>query len=204
MEQKRFCDLWQRCARTPDAAQAKAIFAEMEALYGQPHRHYHCGNHIDDCLARIDLAAAALGRSDDVEMAIWMHDVIYQTGDPDNERLSADWFAAQAAGAFSPERIRLIEGYIMDTTHQQPPTDDGAKFVVDVDLSGIGMPKQQFLRDGENIRKEFPDLSEAEFIRGQSMFLQKLLDRERIYYTPFFYDLCEARARQNIGDLLAG
>lgn len=201
MDKERFCRLWKRCA---DAGQQRtaALFAALEAYYSEPHRHYHTGTHIEDCLSRMDLAAAQLAHPDSVELAVWFHDVIYQPGAADNERRSADWFAEQAAGLLAPERIRRVEDYIMSTTHCEPPADHGAQWVVDVDLSGLGMETDRFQRDGDNIRREFAHLSDAEFIRGQTRFLQNLLHRERIYHTAFFYDLCETRARRNIRNTL--
>ena len=197
MDKDRFCRLWNRCAGAGHS-EAAAVFEELDAYYREPHRYYHTGGHIADCLSRMDLAAAQLGRSNSVELAVWFHDVIYVSGAADNERKSADWFAEKAAGQLPPELIRRVEGCIMSTTHGAPPADDESRFVVDVDLSGLGMEPRPFRRDGDNIRKEFPGMSDAEFQRGQNRFLQKLLDRERIYFTPFFYHLCEARARRNI------
>ena len=184
-----------------------ALFARLDAYYREPHRHYHNGGHIDDCLARLDLAYAQVdGGVDDadaVELALWFHDVIYQLGAPDNEQRSAEWFAAQAAGHLPADFIDRVAGYILDTTHREAPAAPGAKWVVDADLSGIGMDGESFGRDGDKIRREFAHLSDAEFARGQAGFLRGLLARERIYYTDFFRDLCEARARRNIESVLA-
>lgn len=191
-----------------DAEYGVALFARLDAYYREPHRHYHNGGHIDDCLARLDLAyAQADGGVDDadaVELALWFHDVIYQLGAPDNEQRSAEWFAAQAAGHLPADFIDRVAGYILDTTHREAPAAPGAKWVVDADLSGIGMDGESFGRDGDKIRREFAHLSDAEFARGQAGFLRGLLARERIYYTDFFRDLCEARARRNIESVLAG
>lgn len=202
MDKERFSRLWSRCA-SADHGKAGAVFDELAAHYREPHRFYHTGVHINDCLVRMDLAEAELGRSDSVELAVWFHDVIYICGDADNEQRSAEWFAEKAAGAFPPEVVREVEGYIMSTTHREMPGDQGAKFVVDVDLSGLGMEARMFWRDGNNIRKEAAGLSDAEFARGQGGFLRMLLKRERIFLTPFFHDLYEARARRNIRVALA-
>ena len=213
LDKERFCRLWNRCAddaqRDDHAAQprddhAAAIFEELATFYREPHRHYHTGGHINDCLSRMDLAAAEIGNSDRVELAIWFHDVIYVIGASDNERRSADWFADKAVDVFAPELIRRVYDYIMSTTHCEPPRDEEARYVVDVDLSGLGMSPQSFRRDGDNIRKELAGQSDAEFIAKQSGFLRCLLERERIYYTSFFYDLCEAPARRNIRAVLEG
>ncbi len=202
MDKNRFCQLWKRCS-TADERAATAVFAELAAHYQGANRYYHTGAHIEDCLSRLDLAAAELGQSDSVELAIWCHDVIYAAGVADNEQRSADWFAEKASGLLAPRLIQQVAGYIMSTTHGAPPVDEGAKLVVDVDLSGLGMEDQFFRRDGDNIRKEFAHLSDAEFARGQGAFLRALLDRERIYATDFFYALCETRARENIHRALA-
>lgn len=203
MNEARFCRLWARCGGDP--GHGAAVFAELAAHYAEPHRHYHNGGHIDDCLARLDLAAAAtaVDDADAVEMALWFHDVIYELGAPDNEQLSAEWFAAQAAGRLPADFIGRVADYINSTTHRAEPAAAGAKWVVDADLGGLGMDDESFHRDGARIRREFAHLSEADFARGQAGFLRGLLERERIFYTDFFRDLCEAHARRHIREVLA-
>lgn len=204
MNEAQFCRLWARCG-DGDRGHAAAVFAELAARYAEAHRHYHNGGHIDDCLARLDWAmqAGPVDDADAVELALWFHDVIYELGAADNEQLSAEWFAARAAGRLPAELIRRVEGYILDTTHRMEPAAPGAKWVVDADLGGLGMDDESFRRDGARIRREFAHVPEAEFARGQSAFLRGLLARERIFYTDFFRDLCEARARRNIESVLA-
>ncbi len=198
MDKERFCKVWARSG----GARGEAIFAEMATRYDEPHRYYHRSRHIDDCLSRMDRATPTLGASDSVELAIWFHDVVYDIGAADNERRSADWFAERAAGALAPALIDEVDGYIMSTTHREAPPTDGAKFVVDVDLSGLGMSPQMFWRDGDNIRLECGALSDAQYAHGQGKFLRMLLQRERIFHTPFFHDWCEAQARRNIEEAL--
>lgn len=203
MNEARFCRLWARCGAPAEGA--GAVFAQLDAHYREAHRHYHNGGHIDDCLARLDLAAAAadVDDADAVEMALWFHDVIYELGAPDNEQLSAEWFGAQAAGRLPADFIGRVEDYINSTTHRAEPAAAGAKWVVDADLGGLGMDDDAFERDGARIRREFAHVPEAEFARGQAGFLRGLLERERIFYTDFFRDLCEARARRHIREVLA-
>ena len=198
MDKARFYRLWRRCGGQDGAA----VFAELAAHYREPHRFYHTAAHIVECLERMDLAAAELTHSDSVELAVWFHDVIYQCGASDNEQQSADWFAARAAG-IDAKVVDAVCAYIVSTTHGAPPREPGAQFVVDVDLSGLGMSAAAFDRDGDNIRKEFAHLNDADFFRGQNAFLQSLLDREHIYCTRFFQTMCESRARENIRNVLA-
>ncbi|MGR3983936.1 MAG: hypothetical protein OD817_01565 [Gammaproteobacteria bacterium] len=201
----RFCRLWRRYTGADEAA-AGAVFAELAERYAEPHRHYHTAAHIDECLARMDLATASAAPfdADRVELAIWFHDVIYTAGAFDNEARSAGWFAAKAeAAGCSENSSEHVMRHILDTAHREPPRNADAKLVVDVDLSGMGMDAEAFWRDGRNIRKESADLSDAEFSRRQGIFLRQLVSRKRIYSTPFFYVRCEAPARRNIQSALA-
>ena len=193
--------MWNRCAGREDS-EVEAIFAELNEYYSEPDRFYHTARHINHCLANMDKAEVELGHSDTVELAIWFHDVIYISGAPDNEQLSAEWFASKAMDSLPVDVIHQIKRYIMSTTHHELPDDDGSKFVVDVDLSGFGLPPEYFRRDGENIRKEFAYMSDVQFIEGQNRFMQMLLDRERIYSTSYFYKRFETQARKNISDTL--
>lgn len=209
MEKERFCALWARCVGDGvgrgggDArGYAEGVFAELAGLYGEEGRFYHTGGHIEECLARMDAAAGVLGRSEAVELAIWFHDVIYVAGDAENEAKSAEWFVERAEGWLGEALVAEVAGYINCTTHREVPSAAGARFVVDVDLSGMGQAAEFFHRDGENIRKEFAHLSDAEFAKGNGGFLRGLVARERIFATEYFYEKCEARARANIAEAL--
>ena len=70
--------------------------------------------------------------------------------------------------------------------------------MVDVDLSSLGMPWDSFKKDSDAIRRERVNLSDQEFLQGQRPFLQALLDRPRIFFTDFYGELYESRARANI------
>jgi len=203
MNEARFCRLWTRCGG--DDAGAAAVFAELAARYAEPHRRYHNGRHIDDCLARLDAAAdaVAIDDADAVEMALWFHDVVYELGAADNEALSAKWFAAQAEGVLPAAFIGRVADYINRTTHRAPPEAPGAKWVVDADLGGLGQDDESFRRDGANIRREFAHLSDDDFARGQAAFLRTLVAREFIFCTDFFRTEFEARARRHIAGILA-
>lgn len=199
LDRERFTKLWRRCG----GARPAAVFAELDAHYRAAGRYYHNGGHIIECLARMDLAADALGAYDDVELAIWFHDVIYLPGAADNETASARWFEAWAAGQLPADLIARVNQHIIATMHRAPPADPRAQFVADVDLSGLGMAAESFRRDGINIRKESAHLTDAEFCERQAGFLRLLARREFIYCTPFFRALCEQPARENIQAALA-
>ena len=200
MDRERFEGLWERRI----GAGAGAVFGELDALYREPHRRYHTPAHVEHCLCCFDLAADRMEEPDAVEMALWFHDAVYDVPTEENERRSAELFAARAGGR-GPERFRsTVHRLIMATTHRDPPpaTLDEA-FIVDIDLSSFGLPWEEFLRDSRAVRAEFPQVPDAEFYPRQKNFLESLGARPAFCFTEFFRDRHEARARRNIERLCA-
>lgn len=48
---------------------------ELIARYQERHRHYHTRQHLQECFARFDEIADLAQHPDDVELAIWFHDM---------------------------------------------------------------------------------------------------------------------------------
>ncbi len=79
-------------------------------------------------------------------------------------------------------------------------SDHDAQFMVDIDLSSFGMPWEQFVNDSVNVRRELPDISDAEFYPKQCEFSKALLDNPRFFQSDYFFEHYEAQARQNLSD----
>ena len=198
MNQSRFVELWNRAAGFKDP-QSECIYNKLNTLYCEPHRFYHTGEHIDLCLRNMDSALDVLGQSDIVELAIWFHDVVYDTGSTDNEERSALWFQQFANGVLSEDIIDKVVNCINSTTHRNMPQSAESQFMVDVDLSGFGQDWEGFIKDGEKVRQESSHLSNNAYISSQIKFMNNLLNREKIYSTNYFNSLLESNARENIG-----
>ena len=198
MTKERFAALWKRCLDDGVEADGGEVFDALVRRYGEPQRHYHTLRHIEHCLARFDLAASETTHPDAIEMALWFHDAIYDPQGPDNELRSAEWFLELARGRLDPAFSRHVYDLIMATTHRAPPHGSDACFVVDVDLSSLGLSWEEFDRDSQAIRAEQRDVPDGEFYRGQLGFLRALLSRPSVYATAFFRERFEASARENI------
>ncbi len=202
LDRKRFTGLWKELCVEFNAEYCNKVFDELSEFYRKADRHYHTDSHIHHCLGQLDNALESGKNFPHLEMAIWCHDVIYTPGDPDNEKNSAAWFEQRAESHISREDIDAISNLITITEHRDEPSSEDEKLMVDIDLSSFGLPRLQFEQDGERVRKEFPDMSDKDFIEGQILFLENLIERPVLYSTAYFHENFEKVARQNINRLL--
>ena len=203
MNKRRFEQLWERCAVGIGRGDADARYDEVYARYSEAHRRYHTPEHVVHCLQQFDAARHLMDNADAVELAVWYHDVVYELDVDDNEARSAELFLRHGAGKLSDELIATVHDLIMTTMHlcTVPATPDQA-YLVDIDLSSFGLPRERFLRDSVAVREEFPDIPDAEFYPKQNKFLAALLEREHFCFTEFFLNRHEQQARDNISSYL--
>lgn len=175
------------------------VFTRLVECYSAPVRHYHNLRHIQHCLAELDSVRPICPRILTVEPAIWFHDIVYEPPRPDNEQRSAELASDILAmmGADAP-RIEQIYELILDTRHVDRPITEAGRFMVDIDLSGMGQSPECFDEDGRNIRIEYAHVPDAAFGKGRIELFERLLARPQIYYTEPFHDRYETRARANL------
>jgi len=194
---QRFVELWRRTAMQGASTDPEAIWHELVKHYAAPDRHYHTKQHLAFCLQQLDLAGKRIPHPARVEMAIWFHDVIYRSGQRDNEQRSAEWFGQRASGIIPDDFIDPVLRLIEATTHLDKVDGLDQQFICDIDLASFGCPWEQFVRNSEAVRAEYA-LPDEEFYRGEHRFLSTLLQRPRIFLTDFFHQLYEQQARSNI------
>lgn len=195
----RFQALWRRCLVKAASDDSTHIHQYLLKAFAEPQRFYHNLTHIEHCLAMFDQVKHLIDRPDTVELAIWMHDVVYQPGARDNESLSVKWYRDIAGSAQDPELMQLVCRLITATLHDDSPLEDeDACYMVDIDLSSFGMPWDQFLRDSLNLRRENPQITDQEYYRNQGKFQQLLISRERFYRSDYFFQHYEKQARDNL------
>ncbi len=196
--ERRFQDLWKNAGSTCGGKHAIVVFTGLETRYAESQRRYHTMAHIQHCLSQVDKLPQDYPDRNAVEIAIWFHDVIYQLGDSDNETNSTRWFVEQAQNDLSPDFIEQVCRLILATRHRFPVERLDEQYVVDIDLSGFGLPWNEFVRDSESVRAEMTNQTDEDFLTAHRAFLSMLLSRESIYFTPLFRDLYESQARNNI------
>lgn len=198
LDRERFRALWKRCAKGSRAGDGKAVFERLFDHYREAHRYYHTPDHIRHCLEQFDMARGEMLDPDAVELALWFHDVIYETPGNDNELRSAEWFMSVAGDDLRADLCQRVCAMIMVTVHPSEPSDGDEQIVVDIDLSSFALPWERMKRDSEAVRREMQHLSDREFYAGQIRFLDSLLNRAAFFGSAFFNRRSEAAARANV------
>lgn len=198
----RFIDLWTRCLSSDRDCDPEAIWIALDRHYDEPHRHYHNQDHLLHCLCEFDAVRDRLQRPDEVEMAIWFHDVIYAPMGRENEANSVRFFEEVSCNHMRSEFVASVGDLIMVTTHRDPPESADQKYICDIDMSSFGTTWERFLTDSKNLKRESP-APDAEFYAGKCRFLRAILNRPRIFLTDYFYARYERQARGNIAYILS-
>lgn len=201
VDEVRFQQLWDRTG----GSNSHSVWLIVEDHYHEDHRAYHGWIHIGAMLKDLDsvrfvpeFAAITL---DEVELAIFFHDVVYDPQASDNEARSADLFREAATG-MPPDRIDRVANMILATTRHEPSDDPQTQLLLDLDLAILGAPANEYRRYCGAIRAEYEHVPASQWRTGRGAVLKKFLLRPVIYQTPHFHALLEANAREHINDEL--
>ncbi len=182
---------------------AGARFGILATSYGEPHRHYHDARHVRDCLALLDEAAHLAERPDEVELAIWLHDIVYRPLRRGNEERSArvaEWWLAASGAAVAV--IGRVCGLILATRHDAAPGGRDEALIQDVDLGILGSSPERYAGYERQIRREYRWVPGSLYRRRRADLLRRFLERGRIYRTEWFHGRFEAAARRNLESAL--
>jgi predicted metal-dependent HD superfamily phosphohydrolase len=171
----------------------------LESAYSERHRHYHTGDHIEDCLAQLDSVPAIADVPTEVELALWFHDAIYKPTSSKNELKSAEWSQEflRSAGA-DDSQGRRVHAYILATRHGEERVRGDAAVVVDIDLSILGREPDVYDVFERAIREEYKWVPWPVYRSKRSELLSSFLRRSRIYATDYFRSRFESSARRNL------
>ncbi len=180
------------------------VLSELMNAYSSPDRFYHNFAHIQNCLSVFDKTSFLATHPEEVEIAIWFHDAVYDTRRSDNEQKSAEWAEAVIGQTdLRREIAKRVVSSILATRHLEEVTDADAQLLVDVDLSILGSDPVNFWQYEENIRKEYAWVPEDMFRRERAKILRSFLDRQHLYYHREYRERFEARARTNLEQAIA-
>jgi predicted metal-dependent HD superfamily phosphohydrolase len=187
--------LWQRLGATP----SDDAFTSLEKQYSSPGRHYHTLAHLDAVLSVFDQLRQFAPDPDVAELALWLHDVVWEPMQEGCEQRSVDW-AMDHLPAHPPTRLPAL---ILETRHL-PATSvsPDAAVVRDADLSILAAEEPAFDAYERAVRAEYAMLPTAQFNAGRARILADFAGRHPLYFTPQG-QAWEARARANLSRSLA-
>lgn len=180
------------------------LFNQLVAAYSEQGRHYHTLQHLRECLAHFEAAAALARRPAEVELALWFHDAVYDARRQDNEERSAAWAARSvlAAGCAEPVAQR-VQALVLATRGHEAGGEPDAALLLDIDLAILGASPARFAEYERQVRAEYAHVPDAQFRAGRGAILAGFQARPHLYLTAPFRDALEQRARANIARSLA-
>ena len=193
---RRWLAAWERLGGAGDGT---AELREVAARYSEPARHYHTLDHIACCVALLDEHRDGFERADEAELALWLHDVVYDPRASNNEARSAELAERMLqTGGVAREAIGRIAAMIMATAHAEPPRRGDESLVCDIDLAVLGSPPERYAEYVRLIGAEYAWVPAPVFRMRRAAVLRRFLRRPVIYASDGFRKRYEAAARKNL------
>jgi predicted metal-dependent HD superfamily phosphohydrolase len=198
MDLAALAERWRRCFADPLAGRAEEVFADVARRYGEPGRYYHTLAHVAAVLDTVTLLEPAAPRA--LEVAAFLHDVIYDSRAGDNEERSADYAQEVLAGLGVPgeerdEPARLI---LLTKGHATAADDRLGGVLLDADLAILAAAPEDYDAYAAAIRLEYAWVAEGDYRAGRRRVLERFLARPRIYVTAAMAARAEGAARANL------
>lgn len=197
-DRARFLSLWKKIAPLSDGEE---VYRSLVSRYEDNSRKYHNLKHIQNCLDELSSVRELCKDADGVEIALWFHDSVYDTDFSNNEEKSADFaFEQLIKGGSDIKFAQKVKELILATKHNQKQTDIDFQFIVDIDLASLAIPFDEFTENTKLIGLEYGKIPPEKFKQGRVIFLKNMLSsvRERIYFSQYFFDKYEQKARENL------
>jgi pantetheine-phosphate adenylyltransferase/dephospho-CoA kinase len=196
--QLRFMGMWNRIGAdgTPDRE-----YERLFTTYLEPHRVYHSLPHIVSGLDEISDARRLMVNSDQVMFAWFYHDYVFRDGSRVNEVESAKTAYNICKEARLDETFaQNVKNLVLATKHHSNLSIDSIDegFIKDIDLAIFGKSVEQFDMYDDGIREEYRNEDSEAFKKGRVSLLQEFLKRPHIYYTDFFRQKYETKAKENL------
>lgn len=196
--QRSWSRLWKGLGASGDG---NLLMTRLIAAYEEPQRKYHTLRHLSECLAVLEPNLGLAERPEEVEAALWFHDVVYDVRGEDNESKSASLAETElAAAGVGRERRERIRNLILATRHSAPPEELDEKLLVDVDLAILGAPRPRFVEYEAQVWEEYNWVPAPSFREKRREALQRFVNREFIYSTEAFRESLERQAQDNLAE----
>mgnify|MGYP000162122760 CR=1 FL=1 len=189
---------WLNFAKRIVIPRGEEIWESLEMLYTEQGRHYHTLEHIQDCLIKLDEWPTKISAENyqSIELAIWFHDLIYDSQRADNEDASAALFTHFFRGHELQPNVYAL---ILATRHKVTDGMQAEEIMCDIDLSILGaIIPGKYQQYSDNIRKEYSWVTDEEYCEARIRVLTNFLAKDHLYQTPYAQGRWGKQARINI------
>jgi len=172
--------------------------------YRDDNRYYHNINHINQCFNQYDIIVEKIPIScpEEIMMAIWFHDVIYDPRRSDNELKSANLADLCLSRYISRNAVsRIANMILLSGQHSQIIEENlsiDKQVFLDIDLSILGQAPEIYDAYSENVRKEYSFIDDDIFYVKRKEILENFLKKKNIYHTQYFIETIGSQAIKNI------
>lgn len=194
---------WEAAWQDLGAEPLAGLYERLLAAWNEPQRHYHCQQHLGECLALLERWRRAAEQPAEVAVALWFHDAVYDVRACDNEFRSAEWaaHAMQEAGC-EWSAIQRVHQMIMATRHDGLASAGDQALLLDIDLAILGSPPQRFEAYDRAVRAEYSWVPESVY-RGKRREVLEGFLRPDLYRTGAARALVAEQAAANVRRTIA-
>jgi predicted metal-dependent HD superfamily phosphohydrolase len=145
------------------------------------------------CFGVLDVEMAKYPGLGSIELALWYHDIVYNTKAHDNEEQSALIAEKRVMSLGFPKTFsEQVGNLIRATTHKHVPGTREAQVLLDVDTAILSESDADFDKYEADIRAEYDWVPDADFKVGRTKVLEGFLSRKWVYSTK---ELCNSKLR---------
>lgn len=179
-------------------SEREELWEEIKEKYTESGRAYHNLSHIYSLFQLLEVSNFTKDNPI-MEWSIWYHDIIYNAKKKDNEEKSALLFKERCLPFLDNKLLDDVETVILSTIKHFPLSEiSEVKWMLDLDLYILSAPFDTYQKYAEAVRIEYGWVPKILYKRGRKKVLESFLKRDRIYFSDYFYETCEERARQNL------
>lgn len=179
-------------------------FDNILRKHDERHRHYHTSEHLTNVLSDLDRVRESAESPEEIETALWFHDVIYRPFSSTNEEDSANEarsFLEQ--NGCTAEFIDRVCDLIMATMHTTPTGTSDQRLITDIDLAILGSDESRYTDFETAVRKEYRWVPYFLYRKKRKEILSSFLERQRIFDNDLLFRELEKNARTNLESAIA-
>jgi len=187
---------------TSDKTKIESFHNEIALNYNSNTRFYHNFTHIKNM---VEFALSIKEKIEDFDtfiLAIFYHDVIYNSRKSNNEEESAKLAKNHLSLInFNIYKIDIISEMILRSkNHSESKSDDSndLKLFLDTDLLIFASPKNIYQQYVSNIKEEYKHVPKIIFNTKRKQILKNIYSEKYIYKTNLFRTNHEQQAKNNI------